>query len=149
MKKNSIILLNFILVLILFGCSNNNTVKNDEIYVMNGSVAYGTAENSGLEKTKVTYTMTITGSEEDINNIDSQQPLVNPDYMELLLDNGPHNPKIINEDELYLEISGSFVFATEGKTKEEIDDMNLFKGIEITDKDKNSYVLTINGYNGR
>ncbi len=149
MKKISIILLTLILMLTLFGCSNSNTVKEDEIYVMNGSIAYGAAENSGLEKTKVTYTMNITGSKEDINNIDAQQPLINPEYEELLLENGPHIPKIVNEDEPYLEISGNFVFSTEGKTKEEIDGMDLFKGIEIIDKDKNSYVLIINGYNGK
>lgn len=149
MGKSSIILMALILTLIFFGCSNGNTVKEDEIYVMNGWVAYGAAENSGLEKTKVTYTMTITGSKEDINNIDAQQPLINPDYMELLLENGPHNSKIAYEDEPYLEISGSFVFSTEGKTKEEIDEMDLFKGVEIFDKDKNSYVLIINDYNGK
>ncbi len=146
MRKSSLILLACILILILLGCSNGNKDKADEKYVMNGSVAYGAADNSGLEKTIVTYKMTITGSVEDINNIDAQQPLVNPDYMELLVENGPHESKIVNENRPYLEISGRFVFTTEGKTKEEIDDMDLFKGIEIIDQDNNSHVLIINGY---
>ncbi len=149
MKKSSLILLVCILILVLFGCSNGNKDKDDEKYVMNGSVAYGAADNSSLEKTIVTYKMTITGSMEDINNIEAQQPLVNPDYMELLLENGPHESKIVNGNEPYLEISGRFVFTTEGKTKEEIDDMDLFKGIEIIDQENNSHVLIINGYKGK
>ena len=150
MKKTSIIILALSFILVLFGCSNTDTVKEDEKYIMNGSVAYGTAENSGLEKTKVTYTMAITGSEEDIKNIDAQQPLINEEYMDLLLENGPHNNKIVSRgDESYIEISGEFIFDTEGKTKEEINDMDLFKGIEIYDKDNNNYELIINGYNGK
>lgn len=147
MKKISILFL-LILMLVIFGCSNNTLDKDDDIYVMNGSIAYGTAENSGLEKTKVNYMMTITGLKENVNNIEAQQPLINPDYEELLLENGPHNSNFVNRDESYLEITGSFVFSTEGKTKEEINEMDLFKGIEIIDKDNNTYVLTINGYNG-
>jgi len=150
MKKTSIIILALSFILVLFGCSNTDTVKEDEKYIMNGSVAYGTAENSGLEKTKVTYTMVITGSQEDIKNIDAQQPLINEEYMDLLLENGPHNNKIVSSgDESYIEISGEFIFDTEGKTKEEINDMDLFKGIEIYDKDNNNYELIINGYNGK
>jgi PBP1b-binding outer membrane lipoprotein LpoB len=149
MKKISIIILVLSFILVLLGCSNADTVKEDEKYIMNGSVAYGTAENSGLEKTKVSYIMTISGSEEDINNIEAQQPLINEDYMDLLLENGPHNNKIVSSgDESYIEISGEFIFDTEGKTKEEINDMDLFKGIEIYDKDNNNYELIINGYNG-
>jgi len=57
MKKISIIILALSFILVLFGCSNTDTVKEDEKYIMNGSVAYGTAENSGLEKTKVFYNL--------------------------------------------------------------------------------------------
>jgi len=150
MKKIIIVSLALIFILTLVACSNTNAVKEDEKYIMNGSIAYGTAENSGLEKTKVNYTMTITGSEEDINNIEAQQPLINEDYMDLLLENGPHNNKIVNNgDESYIEISGRFIFDTEGKTKENINDMDLFKGIEIFDKDNNRYVMIINGYSGK
>lgn len=67
----------------------------------------------------------------------------------MLLENGPHNSNIINEKEPYLEIKGSFLFDTSGKTKEEIIEMDLFKGIEIFDKSENSYVLTINSYKGK
>ena len=48
-----------------------------------------------------------------------------------------------------IEISGRFIFDTEGKTKENINDMDLFKGIEIFDKDNNRYVMIINGYSGK
>lgn len=44
----------------------------------------------------------------------------------------------------YIEIKVRFVFDTADKSKEEIDGMNLFQGIIITDKDNNEYSLKFN-----
>lgn len=111
---------------------------------MNGSVALGAADNNSLDKTKVTYEVVISGNKEDIENINAQEPLINMEHIDLMLENGPHHPQIKNEEKPYLEITGTFVFDTAGKSKEEIDGMHLFEGIKIIDKDKNEFILKFN-----
>lgn len=111
---------------------------------MNGSVAIGAADDNNLNKTKITYNVIISGSKEDIESIYAQEPLINADYIDLMLENGPHNSQVKGKDKPYLEITGSFVFDTTGKSKEEIDAMCLFQGIKITDKNNNEYILKFN-----
>jgi len=113
---------------------------------MNGSIAIGAADNNNLDKTKITYKVVISGSKEDINNIYAQEPLINDEYIDLMLENGPHNSQIKGIENPYLEITGSFVFDTAGKTKKEIDDMCLFQGFKIIDKNNNEYILKFNKY---
>lgn len=111
---------------------------------MNGSVAMGAVDENDIDKTKITYKVTISGNKEDINNIYAQEPLVNVEYIDLLLENGPHSSQVKGIENPYLEISGSFVFDTTGKSKEEIDNMCLFQGIKIIDKDNNEHILKFN-----
>ena len=111
---------------------------------MNGSVAIGAVDDNNLNKTKITYNVIISGRKEDINSIYAQEPLINVEYIDLILENGPHNSQIKGIENPYLEITGSFVFDTTGKSKEEIDDMCLFQGIKITDKNNNEYILKFN-----
>lgn len=111
---------------------------------MNGSVALGAADDNSLDKTKVTYEVVISGNKEAIENIDAQEPLISVGYLNLLLENGPHHHEQKGDEKPYLEITGSFVFDTTGRSKEEIDDMDLFEGIKIVDKDKNEFILKFN-----
>lgn len=130
----------------LFGCSFNKDNTPEEKYSMSGSVGLGAVELNSLDKTNVTYTVTISGSKQDIENIDAQEPLINMEYKDLMLENGPHNAKIKDAEtqKPYLEITGGFVFDTKDKTKKEIDAMNLFQGIKIIDKDKEEFILEFN-----
>lgn len=108
----------------LFGCSITSKVNYDnEKFAMNGSVAIGAVDDNNLNKTKITYNVIISGRKEDINSIYAQEPLINVEYIDLILENGPHNSQIKGIENPYLEITGSFVFDTTGKSKEEIDDM--------------------------
>ena len=133
----------FTIISSMFSCSSNQAEIPKERYSMNGSVSMGAVEGGGLDKTKVAYSVAISGSKQDIENIDAQEPLVSAEYYDLMLINGPHNAEIKGKEteNPYLEISGSFVFDTDGKSKEQIDAMNLFQGIKIVDKDKEEYIL--------
>ena len=111
---------------------------------MNASVAVGAVDKDNLDKTKITYTVVISGNKEDINNIDSQEPLINIEYIDLMLENGPHNLQVKGNENPYLEITGSFVFDTAGKSKQEIEAMYLFQGIKIIDKNNTEYILKFN-----
>lgn len=130
----------------LFGCSSNQADIPKEKYSMNGSVSLGAVDDESLDKTKVTYSVTISGSKEDIENIDTQEPLINMDYYDFMLIDGPHHAEVkdTETENPYLEISGSFVFDTNGKNKEEIVAMDLFQGAKIVDKDKEEYILNFN-----
>lgn len=141
MKKLFLSCCAVIMIFFLFGCSFDNTPK--ETYSMNGSISLGAVDPNSLDKTRVTYNVTISGNKQDIENINTQEPIINMEYEDLLLENGPHNVEIkdIETKNPYLEITGSFVFDTKNKTKEEIDAMNLFQGIKIVDANKEEFVL--------
>lgn len=144
LKKFTLVCCLVILTLALFGCGTGSKTKDKEKYSLNGSVAYGAVDNNNTDKTEITYEVVISGNEDDINNIDAQEPLINMEYIDLMLESGPHNSQIKGVKNPYIEIKGRFVFDTDGKSKEEIDGMNLFQGIIITDKDNNEYTLKFN-----
>ena len=110
-------------------------------YSMNASVAYGAAEDDSLDKTTVTYQIFVGGAKEDIENIASQEVLINADYVDILWERAPRQAQMNYGDQPYLEMSDAFIFDTQGKSKEEIDAMGLLKGVSIVDKDQNAYVL--------
>lgn len=112
--------------------------SGDENYVLKS--IYGvraTVENQPPEqnKTKVSYEIIISGSEQDMENIDKYELVINDEYRDLLLIDGPHNSEIKDETDPYLEIVGSFVFDTEGKTQDQINAMDFLQDIKIIDKD--------------
>jgi propanediol dehydratase large subunit len=74
----------------------------------------------------------------------AQEPLINREYLDQMLENGPHSLKVKGDEKPYLEVTGSFVFDTAGKSKEEIDEMDLFQGIKIIDRENNEYMLEFN-----
>jgi hypothetical protein len=144
MKKTIWLCATIFLIICLAGCARNEGNQSAEKYSMNSSISYGSVDIDSLDKTKITYKIAIGGAESDIENIDSQEITINADYIDLLLENGPHSSELKNEEQPYLEISGSFVFDTNGKSKEEITSMNLLQGVKIVDKDKDEYILKFN-----
>lgn len=139
MKKTSIIVLVCSFIIILVGCGSGE-IKEEDKYMINALYSYG-AYKEDLEKTKISYEVIISGTEEDIENIDSYDVLINMNYLDLMLENGPHSSKKEVGEESYAKITGSFVFDTKGKSKEEIDNMKLLEGVEVIDKDKNEVVI--------
>lgn len=146
MRRLLLICCVLVMIFSLIACSSKKTDMPKEKYIMNGSVALGAVDNENSDKTKVTYSVVISASKEDIENIDEQEPLINMNYYDFILENGPHNAEIkdIETKNPYLEISGSFVFDTSDKSKEEIVAMDLFQGVKIVDKDKKEYILNFN-----
>lgn len=130
-----------VLTVMLFACSMST--KDDTKYSMNASIAYGAVDDS-LDKTIITYELTISGKKNDIISIVAQEPLINREYLDQMLENGPHSLKVKGDEKPYLEVTGSFVFDTAGKSKEEIDEMDLFQGIKIIDRENNEYMLEFN-----
>ena len=141
MKKRLILLAVLPLVLLVAGCMAGTNAMDAGKYSMNASVAYGVAEDDSLDKTTVTYQIFVGGAKEDIENIASQEVLINADYVDILWESGPHQAQMHYGDQPYLEMSGAFVFDTQGKSKEEIDAMGLLKGVSVVDKDQNAYML--------
>lgn len=141
LKKFTLLCYLIIFTFTLLGCSTISKTNGNKKFTMNYSITIGTVDNESLDKTKITYEVVVSGNKDDINNINAQEPLINMEYIDLMLENGPHNPQIKGIENPYLEINGSLVFNTAGKSKEEIDGMNLFQGIIITDKDDNEYTL--------
>lgn len=139
MKKISAVILVICLAFILGACSSNE-IKQEEKYIMNASYSYG----GDLEKTEVSYEIIISGKEEDIENIDAYEVLINMDYLDLMIENGSHSTQKKLGETPYFKITGNFIFNTSGKSKEEIDKMELLKGVEIIDKDKNKTTFKFN-----
>lgn len=123
-------------VCILSACGFDE-VKKEEKYTMDALYSYG----GDLEHTKVSYKATIFGTKQDIEKIDAYEVLSNMDYLDLMLENGPHHSEMILEKTPYFKITGQFTFNTSGLSKEEITKMKLLKGIVIIDKDKNEVTL--------
>lgn len=145
MKRIILLCASILLLIYLAGCTRNEDSRNTEKYSMNSSVAYGSADADSLDKTTITYKIAIDGKKQDIENIASQEVIINMDYLDLLLEDESHSSELKNEEQQpYLEISGSFIFDTSGKSKEEIISMNLLQGVKIIDKDKNEYLLKFN-----
>jgi hypothetical protein len=136
MKKTLIFALICFLLFVVSACNSNENQAEDK-YVMNASYSYG----GDLEKTEISYVITISGTKEVIENIDVYEVLINEEYSELMLENAPHTPYSDLGEESYFKVEGSFVFDTNGKTKEEIDEMDLLQGIRIIDKDENEDIL--------
>ena len=136
MRKTLIFFLICSFIFVISAC-NSTKSQEEEKYIMNASYSYG----GDLEKTIISYEITISGTEEVIENIDAYEVLINQEYSDLMLENGPHNPHKDLGEEAYFKVEGNFVFDTSGKTKEEIDEMNLLQGIRLIDKDENEEVL--------
>lgn len=141
MKKKIIVLCSIFMVFILFVCLRAFINNNKGKYMVSASISYGAVDDENLDKTKITYEITVSGSKEDINNIFSQELLINPDYTDLILEKGPYNFQVKGTKNPYIEVTGSFAFDTTGKSKEDIGDMNLLQGIKLIDMDNNEYTL--------
>lgn len=143
MKKIFITCTALSLIFLLAGCMSGMQAKDADKYTMNASIAYGAADDDSLDETKVTYQISVSGATEDVQNITAQQVLVNADYLNLLLEDGPHQAQIQYGEQPYLQMTGTYVFDTHGKSKEDIDAMNLLQGVSVTDKENNTYVLEL------
>lgn len=141
MKKIVLILTSILLIVGLAGCSSAKS-NSDGPYSMNASISYGGVEKDNLYKTKVSYDIIISGEKNDIENIDAEQLIINPECIDLLSERGPHTNQIKREKKPYMKIKGSLIFNTEGKSKEEIDAMKLLIGVELIDKNGNKHMLT-------
>jgi len=91
-------------------------------------------------KTILSFDANIGGTKSDVENIDAYEILINAEYIDLLLENGPYSSKHMDN---YMQITGQITFDTSGMTKEEIGTINIFEGIRITDKDENDFGLYI------
>jgi len=136
MKKTLVIILMMTVLFVIGACNSNETQEGDK-YIMNASYSYG----EDLEKTEISYEITISGTKEVIENINAYEVLINEEYSDLMLENGPHNPHRDLGEEAYFKVEGNFVFDTSGKTKEEIDEMELLQGIRIIDQDEKEEIL--------
>lgn len=118
--KKIILICAVILVFLFASCMSNKNTNDDNKYTMNASIAYGSVEDNTLDKTKVTYQIFIGGAKEDVENIDTHEVLINKDYVDLLLENDPHDLQIKYEDQPYLEIKGYLSLILTAKAKKKL-----------------------------
>lgn len=135
--KNLLVIIFTVCLIIILGACNPNGMQQDEKYTMNATYSYG----GDTEKTEISYEITISGTEEEIKNIDAYEVLINMDYLDLMMENGPHNSQTYMGQTPYLKITGFLTFDTSGKDKEEIDKMNFLEGVKIIDKQENEVIL--------
>ena len=109
MKKIILILISIFSIVYLAGCSLTKS-NNREPYSMNASISYGGVEKDNLYNTRVSYDINLSGEKDDIENIDAEQLIINPEYIDLLIERGPHTPQFNGENNPYLEIKGSLIF---------------------------------------
>lgn len=149
MKKLLSLIIICIFIFSVTACSKNEKLNtNNKTYTINGSIGYGCPEGKGIEETEISYEMIIAGKKDDILNIETNKPLINPEYVDLLLKDGPHHTET-SENQDFLKVTGSFIFNTSGKTKEEISEMSFYKGAEIYDKNGTKHELILNSYVGK
>lgn len=139
MKKMSMMILVVSLAFAIGACSSDE-IKQKEKYTMNASYSYG----GDLEQTEIKYEVIISGIEKDIENIDVYEVLINIDYLDLMLENGPHSSQKELGENPYAKITGKFIFNTSGKNKQQINDMKFLEGVEVIDKDKNEVIIKFN-----
>ena len=124
--------------------TNSDYTDSSGKYTMNSSysleISSYSFNNDPIEqKTKYSFVATIKGTKEDMENIDGYQPMINMDYSDLLLENGPYNSQRVGNNR---KITGNVIFNTTGMTEVHVND--LLEGIEIYDKDGNKYMLYFN-----
>lgn len=109
-------------------------------YTLNSVVSLGATEENSTDKVTVSYTITVSGSAEDIANVKKQEIVINEEYEKLLLEKGDET---VENSDTEIVIEGSMIFDTSGKSKEEIADMTFIQGVEITDEDGNKGNLNL------
>ena len=134
MRKIICVIVSVLLLLTCVACESKQ--ESNENYTLN--VSYGLGGDT--DRTILTFDANIGNMKNDVKNIDAYEVLINEEYADLLLENGPHSDKYKDD---YMQITGTIVFDTTGMSKEEIHAAKLFKGFKITDKDANETDLFI------
>ena len=137
MRKIVFLVLSVFLLVVCVRCASNvsNTDSGGK-YTLN--VSYGLGGDTG--QTKLSFDASIGGKQSDIENIAAYEVLINEEYLDLLLENGPYSSKDMGD---YIQITGTIVFDNIGMTKNEIDAIELFEGFKIIDKDGAEFELYI------
>ena len=92
-------------------------------------------------QTQLSFVATISGTKEDIENIEAFSPMTNTGYRDLMLENGPYDIEYIGND---MKITGNLLFDMKEMTKEGVNVIDIFYGVEIYDKDGNEYMIYFN-----
>ena len=105
------------------------SLEDDSYSLNNGPIEY---------RTKLSFIATISGTKEDIKNIDGHSMMVNMEYSDLMLGYTHYSGKGKRTDNDF-QIAGSILFDTVGMTEKGIDVTDICEGIAISDEDGNSF----------
>ena len=134
MKKTICLMVSALLLLTCVACFSKQ--ESNENYTLN--VSYGLGGDT--DQTILTFDANIGSGKKDIKDIDIHEVLINKDFADMLVRNGPHDSRYKDD---YMKITGKIIFNTMGMTKEEIHAAGLLKGFKIIDKDGNETDLFI------
>lgn len=141
MKKVVSILSALFLILAFGGCgSSENESDFSGKYMLNSVINLGTVEENSTDKVEVSYTITISGSAENIANVKKQKTVITEESEKLLLERGDETVENSGSE---INIKGSMIFDTSGKSIDEINSMEFIQGVEITDKDGNKGTVNL------
>ncbi|MGL4798341.1 MAG: hypothetical protein ACRCWY_02935 [Cellulosilyticaceae bacterium] len=145
MKKRAIIGSIVILVLgILVITRYMGTEKTPAAkYMMDASIAYGSVDEESLDKTKVTYEMTISGEPKTIQDIDDIEVIFGEDGSKRRIGDGNYSVAFKEEEKPYVEVSGELVIDTEGMDKVAIDELDIIEGIRLVTKSKEETIFEL------
>ena len=139
MKKISKLVLISTIILILVACSSGE-IKEEDKYIVDSLYSYGGTS----DKTEVSYEIIISGTKKDIEKLESYEVIINTDYLDSMLENGPHsNDKELGEQS-YVKLTGEFTLDTSRNNKQQVDKNKLLNGVKLIDKDKNEVILELN-----
>lgn len=141
MKKVISAIMALVIIFAFSGCSlfGEKTDISGK-YTLNSVVSLGATEENSTDKVTVSYTITVSGSAEDIANVKKQEIVINEEYEKLLLEKGDET---VENSDTEIVIEGSMIFDTSGKSKDEIGNMVFIQGVEITDNDGNKAVVNL------
>lgn len=141
MKKVISAIMALVIIFAFSGCSlfGEKTDISGK-YTLSSVVSLGATEENSTDKVTISYTITISGSAEDIANVKNQKVVVNEEYEKLLLEKGDET---VENNDTEIVVEGSMVFDTSGKSKDEIGNMIFIQGVEITDKDGNKATVNL------
>lgn len=132
MKKVISVILAAALIFALAGCSLFKEKEDISGKYTLSSVM--SIKNTDDSKVRISYTMTLKGSAEDVAKIKKHEVVLSEEAEELLVEKGEETQEL-NDDNLV--IKGTMTFNSGSKSIEEIYDSSFIQGLKITDSDGN------------
>ena len=120
MKKFNNFIMITLLVLSLFGCSQEHNESRSDFSINNWISSIGAVDESSVdifEEQRFSYTLYLTSETGKLHEVKSVEPIFFDNVLERTISNDPPHLNMEND---HIEVQGSIVFDARGLTKEQI-----------------------------